>query len=79
MTLTVLNVLRIFERTTLWRINGPVQERDIWRIRNNGELNRAINREDIVKFIKAQSIRWLGHVKRMEKGTMARKNVYMRK
>ena len=48
---------------------------DIWRIRNNEELNRFINEEDIVKFIKAQRIRWLGHVKRMEEGAMARKMV----
>jgi hypothetical protein len=39
---------------------------DIWRIRNNEELNRVINGKDIVKFIKAQRIRWLRHVKRME-------------
>jgi hypothetical protein len=46
---------------------------DIWRIRNNEELNRSINWEDIVEFIKAQRIRWLGHVKRMEEAAMARK------
>jgi hypothetical protein len=44
-----------------------------WRIRNNGELNRVINGEDIVKFIKAQRIRWVGHVKRREVGAMPRK------
>ena len=66
-------MLRIFERKILCRIYGLVQEGDTWRIRNNEELNRAINREDIVKFIKAQRIRWLGHVKRMEKGAMPRK------
>jgi len=32
---------------TLWRIYGPVQEGDIWIIRNNEELNRSINEEDI--------------------------------
>jgi len=42
-------------------------------MRNNEELNRSINGEDIVKFIKAQRIRWLGHVKRMEVGVMPRK------
>ena len=46
---------------------------NIWRIRNNEELNRSINGEDIVKFIKAQRIRWLGHVKRMEEGAVPRK------
>jgi len=55
------------------RIYGPVQEGHIWRIRNNEELNRSINGADIVKFIKAQRIKWLGHVKRMEVGAMPRK------
>jgi hypothetical protein len=35
-----------------------------WRIRYNEELNR---------FIKAQRIRWLGHVERMEAGAMPRR------
>jgi len=67
------NLLRIFERKMLQKIYGPIQEGDIWRIRNNEELNRSINREDIVKFIEAQRIRWVGHVKRMEEGAMPRK------
>jgi len=66
-------LLRIFERKILWKVYGPIQERDIWRIINNDELNRSINGEDIVKFIKAQRIRWLEHVKRMEVRAMARK------
>ena len=45
----------------------------MWRIRNNEELNRSIKGEDIIKFIEAQRIGWLGHVKRMKVGTMSRK------
>ena len=67
------NLLRISERKILRKIYGPIQDGDMWRIRNNEELNRSINGEDIVKFIKAQRIRWLGHVKRMEEGAMPRK------
>jgi hypothetical protein len=57
------NLLRIFEREILRRmyVYWPVQEGDIWRIRNSEELNRSINGEDIVEFIKAQRIRWLGN------------------
>jgi hypothetical protein len=67
-------LLRIFERKILQKINGPIQEGDTWRIRNIEELKRSINGEDIVKFIKAQTIRWFGHVKRMEVGANAEKD-----
>jgi hypothetical protein len=58
------NLLMISERKIMQRVYGPIQEGDIWRIRNNKELNRPINGEDmrIVEFIKAQRIRWLQHV-----------------
>jgi hypothetical protein len=68
-------LLRNFERKILRKIYGPVQEGDIWRIRYNEELNRLTEGKDIVKFIKAQRIRWLGHVKRMEAGAMPRRTV----
>ena len=67
------NLLRIFERKILRKIYGPVQEGDTWRTRYNEELNRFIKGKDIEKFIKAQRIRWLGHVKRMEDGAMPRR------
>ena len=56
----------------LRKIYGPVQEGGIWRIRYNEELNRSINGEDTVEFIKGKRMRWLGHVKRMEEGAMPR-------
>ena len=53
LTISDENLLRIFDRKILRKIYGPIQVGDIWRIRNNEELNRSINGEDIVKFIKA--------------------------
>jgi hypothetical protein len=50
------NRLRIFERKIVRKIYGPIQEGDTWRIRNNEEMNRSINGDDIVKIIKSQSI-----------------------
>jgi len=38
------------------KIYGPIQVGDSWRIRNNEELNRPINGEDVVKFMKAQRV-----------------------
>ena len=67
------NLLRIFERIILRLIYGLIQEGDTWRIRNNEELNRSINVEGIVKFIKAQRIRRLENVQRMEVEAMPSK------
>jgi hypothetical protein len=67
------NRTRTIERKILRKIYGPVQEGDTWRIRYNEELNIFIKGEDIVKFIKVQRIRWLGHVKRMEAGALPRR------
>jgi hypothetical protein len=67
------NSLKIFERKIMWKIYGLIQKGDIWRIRYDEELNRSMNGKDIVKFIKAQRLRWLGHVKRMEVGEMPRR------
>ena len=45
--------LRIFERTILRKIFGPVQNEDeSWRIRMNHELNELMESTDIVRFIK---------------------------
>lgn len=60
------NQLRIFERKILRRIYGPVHENGMWRIRMNHEIEALIKGEDIVRCIKSQRIRWLGHVYRME-------------
>jgi hypothetical protein len=58
--------LRIFERTILRKIFGPVQDEDgSRRIRLNYELNKLIENADRVRFIKIR-IAWLGHVTWMD-------------
>jgi hypothetical protein len=46
----------------LRKIFGPVNIDNVWRIRNNMETDNVIKGADIVRFIKAQRIKWLGHI-----------------
>jgi hypothetical protein len=64
---------RIFERQILRKIFGPVNIDNIWRIRNNMEIDKLTEGADIVRFIKAQRIKWLGHIERMDQARPARK------
>jgi hypothetical protein len=65
--------LHIFERQILRKIFGPVNIDNIWRIQNNMESDELIEGADIVRFIKAQRIKWLGHTQRMDQVKPARK------
>ena len=47
-------------------IFGPVSIDNMWRIRNDMEIEELIEGADIVRFIKAQRIKWLGHVQGMD-------------
>ena len=67
------NNLRIFERQILRKIFGPINIDNIWRIRSNMEIDKLIKGADIVRFIKAQRIKWLGHIQRMDQARPARK------
>jgi len=67
------NNLRIFERQLLRKIYGPVNIDSTWRTRNKMEIDRIIEGADIVRFIKAQRIKWLGHVQRMDQARRTRK------
>jgi hypothetical protein len=56
----------VFERKTLRRIFGPKQKANgEWRLKTNDELEKAINNENIVRYIKYKRLSWLGHVERM--------------
>jgi len=48
------------------KIFGPVNIDNVWRIRNNMKIDNLIEGADIVRFIKAQRIKRLGHIQRMD-------------
>ena len=72
LTATEENALRRFERKVLRKIYGPVVDKGVWRISRNNELCTFMG-EDIVRFIKAQRIQWLGHVERMDETAMPKR------
>jgi hypothetical protein len=37
----------------------------LWRIKNYEELDDLIQRKNIIRFIKTQRLKWLGHAERM--------------
>jgi hypothetical protein len=67
------NNLPIFERQILRKISGTVNIDNVWRIRNNMEIDSLIEGADIVRFIKAQRIKWLGHIQRLDQARPTRK------
>ena len=68
--------LAIFERKILRKIYGLVKENELWRIRRNDELEAIIKGQNIVRFIKWQRIRWLGHIDRMQDTAIGKKMLY---
>ena len=58
------------------KIYGRVKENELWRIRRNDELEAIIKGANIVRFIKCQRIRWLGHIERMQDTVIPKKIMY---
>jgi len=65
--------LLIFERKIFMRIYGPKYENGEWKSGTYRELEEMSKGENIVKWIKGQRIRWLGHLERMEEDRMPKK------
>jgi hypothetical protein len=74
LTMEEERALAVFERKMLRKIYGPVKENEIWRIRQNDELEATIKRGNIIRFIKRQRIRWLGHVVGMQDTAIPKKD-----
>jgi hypothetical protein len=52
---------------------GPVNVDNMCRIRNNMEIDKLTEGADIVRFIKAQRIKCLGHIQRMDQTRPSRR------
>jgi hypothetical protein len=64
----VIQKLMIFQRKVLRKIFGPTkQQNGLWRIKTNEELDKLIKHKNIIRFVKAQRVNWLGHIERMSK------------
>jgi hypothetical protein len=72
---TIINKLSVFERNPLRKIFGPKNENGIWRTKTNQELDEIIKHKNIINFIRAQRLGWLGHIERMQ-GTGMAKAIY---
>ena len=63
----------VFERKILRRIFCPTQKASgEWRLKTNEELEKAINNENIVRYIKYKRLSWLEHVERMTNERVAK-------
>ena len=66
LTENIKQKLLVFGRKILKRIFGPTQKASgEWRLKTNEELEKAINNENIVRYIKYKRVSWWGHVERM--------------
>jgi hypothetical protein len=55
-----------FERKIMRKLYGPTRTEDgYWRIKTNKEINDILKGQNIIGFIKKQTLNWLGHVERM--------------
>ena len=71
--LSLLDMINVYERKVLRMILGPVNINGEWRIRFNDELYSMYKDATIVRKIKAQRLRWLGRIARMDADDVPRK------
>jgi hypothetical protein len=68
--------LMTFERKMLRKIFEPTKQLNgLWRIKTNADLDDLIQRNNIIRFIKCQRLKWLGRVERMPKKKRSYKNL----
>jgi hypothetical protein len=71
---SIIQRLSDFERKILRKIVGPTKEdKVIWRIKTNKELDELIKHRNIVNCVKSQRLSWFGHINRMPETSVIRK------
>jgi hypothetical protein len=64
----------IFERKIMRTILGPIRLDDgCWRIKTNQEISDTLKEQNIIRLIKKQRLKWLGHVERMAEDNNVKK------
>jgi hypothetical protein len=64
----------VFERKILRKIFGPTKEdKGIWRIKMNKELDKLIKHQNIINYVKSQRFSWFGHTNTMPETSIVRK------
>jgi hypothetical protein len=64
----------VLERKILRKIFGPTKEdKDIWRIKTNKELDQLIKQRNIINYVKSQGLSWFVHINRMPETSVVRK------
>ena len=70
----MINKLKTFERNIVRKIFGPTRTDDgYWRIKANQEINDILKGQNIIGFIKKQTLNWLGHVESMAEDNIVQK------
>ena len=69
---TITKRLTVFERKILGKIFGPTNGNGIWRIKTNQKVDKIIKHKNIINFIIAQRLGWLGHIERMQETRMVK-------
>jgi len=71
--------LNIFERKVCSRILGPVydNEKENWGILTNKEIYASVKKPAIIETVRLNTLRWFGHVQRMEGNRIPKSVLYM--
>jgi hypothetical protein len=63
---SITHRLMVFERRILRTIFGPTYKNGFWQIKTNYEPDKTIKHKNIINFVRAQRVGWVGHVERMQ-------------